>query len=96
MHSTLSAVETPKVPVPTHSVWRTSIRFTLVTTVLLGLGYPLLVTAIAGVAFPHKAAGSLILKDGQVIGSELLAQSFNQTGDFRRAARQINLFDMLA
>jgi potassium-transporting ATPase KdpC subunit len=72
----MSAVETPKVSVPTHSVWRTSIRFTLVTTVLLGLGYPLLVTAIAGVVFPHKAAGSLILKDGQVIGSELLAQSF--------------------
>ena len=60
-----------------HSVWRTSIRFTLVTTVLLGIGYPLLVTAIAGVVFPHKAAGSLItLKDGTVIGSELLAQSF--------------------
>jgi len=57
-------------------VWSTAIRFTLVTTVLLGLGYPLLVTVIAGVVFPHKAAGSLILKDGQVIGSELLAQSF--------------------
>jgi K+-transporting ATPase ATPase C chain len=60
----------------THSVWRTSIRFTLVTVVLLGIGYPLLVTGIAGALFPHKAAGSLILKDGQVIGSELLAQSF--------------------
>ena len=59
-----------------HSVWKTSIRFTLITTVLLGLGYPLLVTGIAGALFPHKAAGSLILKDGTVIGSELLAQSF--------------------
>jgi len=59
-----------------HSVWKTSIRFTLITTVLLGLGYPLLVTGIAGVVFPHKAAGSLILKDGNVIGSALLAQSF--------------------
>jgi K+-transporting ATPase ATPase C chain len=59
-----------------HSVWKTSILFTIVTTVLLGLGYPLLVTGIAGFLFPHKAAGSLILKDGQVIGSELLAQSF--------------------
>lgn len=59
-----------------HSVWKTSIRFTLVTVVLLGLGYPLLVTGIAGVFFPHQADGSLILKDGQVIGSELLAQSF--------------------
>ena len=59
-----------------HSVWKTSIRFTVVTTVLLGLGYPLVVTGIAGAIFPHKAAGSLILKDGQIIGSELLAQSF--------------------
>jgi K+-transporting ATPase ATPase C chain len=59
-----------------HSVWRTSIRFTIVTTVLVGLGYPLLVTGIAEAVFPRKAAGSLILKDGQVIGSELLAQSF--------------------
>jgi K+-transporting ATPase ATPase C chain len=59
-----------------HSVWKTSILFTLVTAVLLGLGYPLVVTVIASVVFPHKAAGSLILKDGQVIGSELLAQSF--------------------
>ena len=76
MHSTLSAIETPKATVATHSVWSTAIRFTLVTTVLLGLGYPLLVTVIAGVVFPHKAAGSLIMKDGQVIGSEFLAQSF--------------------
>jgi K+-transporting ATPase ATPase C chain len=47
-----------------------------VTAVLLGIGYPLVVTGVAAVMFPHKAAGSLILKDGQVIGSELLAQSF--------------------
>ena len=59
-----------------HSVWNTSIRFTFITTLFLGLGYPLLVTGIAGAAFPRKSAGSLILKDGQVIGSELLAQSF--------------------
>ena len=59
-----------------HSVWKTSISFTLVTAVLLGIGYPLVVTGIAGLIFPHKAAGSLILKDGHIIGSELLAQSF--------------------
>jgi len=57
-------------------VWKTSILFTIVTTVLLGLGYPLFVTGVAAMIFPHKAAGSLILKDGKVIGSELLAQSF--------------------
>jgi len=60
-----------------HSIWKTAIRFTLITTVLLGLGYPLLVTGIAAVIFPLKAGGSLItLNDGTVIGSELLAQSF--------------------
>jgi K+-transporting ATPase ATPase C chain len=58
------------------SVWKTSILFTIVTTVLLGLGYPLFVTGVAAVIFPHQAGGSLILKDGQIIGSELLAQSF--------------------
>jgi K+-transporting ATPase ATPase C chain len=57
-------------------VWKTSILFTIVTTVLLGLGYPLFVTGVAAMIFPHKAAGSLILKDGQVVGSELIAQSF--------------------
>jgi K+-transporting ATPase ATPase C chain len=43
---------------------------------VFGLGYPLVVTLLANALFPHKAAGSLILKDGQVIGSELIAQSF--------------------
>ena len=59
-----------------HSVWKTSIRFTLVTIVLLGLAYPLALTVLAGAIFPHQANGSLILKDGKVIGSSLLAQSF--------------------
>jgi K+-transporting ATPase ATPase C chain len=59
-----------------HSVWKTSIRFTIVTTLLLGLAYPLALTAIAHVLFPYQADGSLILKDGKVIGSALLAQSF--------------------
>ena len=59
-----------------HSVLKTSILFTLVTAILFGLGYPLVITGLAAVMFPHKAGGSLILKDGQVIGSELLAQSF--------------------
>ena len=59
-----------------HSVWTTAIRFTLITTVLLGLAYPLAMTGIAGAAFPHQASGSLVLKEGRVIGSTLLAQSF--------------------
>lgn len=62
--------------VAVHSIWKTSVLFTLVTVVLLGIVYPLAVTGIAAVMFPHKAEGSLILKDGRIIGSELLAQSF--------------------
>jgi K+-transporting ATPase ATPase C chain len=58
------------------SVWKTSIRFTLITTLLLGLAYPLAITVIAGALFPHQSGGSLILKDGHVVGSSLLAQSF--------------------
>ena len=71
-----SAAASQTVAPGTHSVLQTSIRFTLIATVLFGLAYPLLVTGIAVALFPHQASGSLILKDGQVIGSELLAQSF--------------------
>lgn len=65
----------PEAPV-VHSVWKTSILFTLVTAVLFGLIYPLVMTGIAHVLFPRQASGSLILHNGQIIGSELLAQSF--------------------
>lgn len=84
MHSTVAELGTSQrtsredfVEIPVvHSVWRTAIRFTLVTAVLFGLAYPLAVTGIAGALFPHQADGSLILNNGQVIGSELIAQSF--------------------
>jgi len=59
-----------------HSVWKTAILFTLVTALIFGIAYPLAITLIAGLIFPHQASGSLILRNGQVIGSELLAQSF--------------------
>jgi K+-transporting ATPase ATPase C chain len=66
-----------KPAVASHSVWGTAIRFTILFTLVVGLGYPLLLTGLAGLLFRHLAAGSLItLKDGTVIGSELIAQSF--------------------
>jgi potassium-transporting ATPase KdpC subunit len=74
--STLPTATVTQAAATTHSIWGTSIRFTLLATLLCGIAYPLLVTGIASIVFPHQAAGSLILKDGQVIGSELLAQSF--------------------
>lgn len=78
MHATatLSAESHSQVASASHSVWRTSIRFTLLTTLLFGIVYPLALTGIAGALFPHKSAGSLILKNGQIIGSKLIAQSF--------------------
>jgi len=59
-----------------HSVWKTSIRFTIITALLFGLAYPLLITGLASLLFHRKAEGSLIERNGQVIGSELIAQSF--------------------
>jgi potassium-transporting ATPase KdpC subunit len=59
-----------------HSIWRTSILFTLVTAVIFGLVYPFAIAGIAHLFFPRQADGSLILHNGQVIGSSLLAQSF--------------------
>ena len=53
-----------------------AIGFTIVTTIIFGLIYPLVVTGLSQLLFPKQANGSLIVKNGQVIGSELIGQSF--------------------
>jgi len=61
----------------------TAILMTLVTTVLLGLIYPLVVTGLAQVVFPAQANGSLIKSsDGTLIGSRLIGQPFSSPGYF--------------
>src|SRR6266851_3757875 len=62
----------------------TAILMTIVTTVLLGLIYPLVVTGLAQVIFPAQANGSLIRRaDGTVIGSSLIGQPFSSPGYFK-------------
>jgi K+-transporting ATPase ATPase C chain len=53
-----------------------SIKLTIVMTILLGIVYPLAMTGVANVLFPHQAQGSLIERDGKVVGSELIGQTF--------------------
>ncbi|HSF25145.1 MAG TPA: potassium-transporting ATPase subunit KdpC [Blastocatellia bacterium] len=59
-----------------------ALAMTVVLTVLLGIVYPLVVTGLAQVIFPAKAGGSLIEKDGKVIGSSLIGQPFTGPGYF--------------
>jgi K+-transporting ATPase ATPase C chain len=60
----------------------TSIWMTLVTTVLLGIVYPLVVTGFAQLIFPRQANGSLIMSGDKIVGSRLLGQAFTSPGYF--------------
>ncbi|HEX3183832.1 MAG TPA: potassium-transporting ATPase subunit KdpC [Pyrinomonadaceae bacterium] len=74
----------------------TAVLMTIVTTVLLGLVYPLVVTGLAQVIFPDKANGQLIRRaDGAVIGSRLIGQPFSSPGYFhsRPSAAGANGYD---
>src|SRR5712675_119204 len=59
-----------------------SLWFTLVTTVLFGLLYPLAVTGLSQLLFPVKANGQLIEKDGRLLGSRIIGQAFTGPGYF--------------
>src|SRR5215467_1609567 len=60
----------------------TAVWFTLVTTVIFGLVYPLLVTGLSQLLFPGKASGQLIERNARVIGSRIIGQNFTEPGYF--------------
>lgn len=62
--------------------FRASLVMLVLMTVLLGLAYPLAMVGVAGAAFPGQSGGSLLQKDGKVVGSSLIGQSFTGEGYF--------------
>jgi K+-transporting ATPase ATPase C chain len=61
----------------------TALRMVVVLTIALGLGYPLVVLGFSQVTFKDKADGSLVVRDGQVVGSSLLGQTFTSDRYFQ-------------
>lgn len=60
----------------------TSCLYTLITALILGIAYPVLVAGIARVLFPDKVSGELIWENGAVVGSRLIGQPFTGAGYF--------------
>ncbi|OFZ17222.1 MAG: hypothetical protein A2X86_01870 [Bdellovibrionales bacterium GWA2_49_15] len=59
-----------------------SLRFLLLSTVILGFGYPILMSITGSIFFPAKTSGSLLMIDGKVRGSSLIAQQFKDSRYF--------------
>ena len=59
-----------------------SVLMTVATTLLFGIFYPLIVTGLAQLIFPHRANGQLIVKDGKVVGSTIIGQGFSGAAYF--------------
>ena len=64
------------------SQFRPAVVSFLLLSAITGVAYPLVVTGIAQLVFPHEANGSLIEKNGKVVGSELIGQQFSDPGRF--------------
>jgi potassium-transporting ATPase KdpC subunit len=74
-----------------------AVWFTLVTTVIFGILYPLIITGLAQVFFPDRANGQLIQKNGKTVGSRIIGQTFTGPGYFHsRPSNAGNGYDATA
>lgn len=64
------------------NILRPALVLFLVLTLVTGVAYPLLVTGVAQALFPTQAAGSIIMRDGKAVGSELIGQNFTDPKHF--------------
>lgn len=69
-------------PTDAEPVWRPALVLFVLLSLVTGLLYPFFVTGVAQTVFPHQANGSLIERQGQAVGSELIGQPFAQAGHF--------------
>jgi hypothetical protein len=79
LHENIDRLDFPKTALILRQVRKhlnIAVRFTIVTTIVLGLIYRLLVTRLSQLILPRQANGSLVEKNGQIIGSRLIAQGF--------------------
>jgi K+-transporting ATPase ATPase C chain len=65
------------------TLWLTSVRFVAVSMIGAGLLWPLTTTVVCGALFPHPAGGSVVVRDGVVVGSWLVGQAFEGAGYLR-------------
>lgn len=80
---TKTASPSPDSPQPSlGALAGTALGMLAILTLITGVAYPLIVTGIAKVAFPEQANGSLIVKDGKVVGSRLIGQPFEDPKHF--------------
>lgn len=70
-------------PLQQHGAWRPALMLGVVSLLLLGLAYALAATGASRLLFPAQADGSLLIRDGQVRGSQLIAQPFKGDGYFQ-------------
>lgn len=73
-----------------------AVRALVVLTVLLGLAYPLAITGVAQVAFPGNADGSVVERDGKVVGSDLIGQSYADDPAYFQGRPSAGDYDPLA